>query len=1082
MDAVVTSPPELKAESPLLPSVLLGPAAFLWLWALPIGVLLLLNFQAWWLIEGNLSASQRHDALLLGVGNLVNLLVGVATYLAATWQKKKGADGFNRQPWWGVPPLVVQIAFLWWVLAWTDRVLPRSVTAWIYPEDRHLFNHFAFAMLPLFLGLLRIAGARSPKNIGPSIALNLACAIGGPVVLYFFIVVLASFTNLGKLREIIFATALVGCGVLMFIGIVRGLMLVLRNVRRWGDLGERIAIALFAVLLPVGGLLLNRFIPFPVDFQAWEIYALVIVNAAILLFASFQRAEKPRLSFYLLSASFPFSLYFFIVFLPYIPLSILAVIVMGAGFLVLAPIFLFVLHLYSLHQARRDPAIQGSRLRVTLTGILCALLLPAFFTGRALADKAALNAALDHVYAPDISAENLTYQANLTNLRRALSSHRSYKNGIYYPLLSDFYGWLVFDNLVLPDDKLDRLEKTFFGAAGSRLNTDPMREGLNPWGGHQRSVRERSRMPRAAAVPHTVSVSQVQVKNVSAAGGDVVTTFTLTLQNNGSAPAEFLQTLPLPSGVFVSGFRLHIDGQSVPGRIFEKKTALWVYTMVRDSERRDPGLLYYLTREELELRVFPVNANASTVVEIDFIHPATAEAPDYPSPANDLSAHLVALGRALRPHVTGDHHELALSGLRAEDFPAVEREPYLHLIIDRSLDNPYTADLSWMMATLREKFPHTRLGRVTLTNHDVVDLAPHLLPLDELAKKVSADSLENLPASGGFALDLCLARAIRQHREQELDRYAEKTNVIPVRPIFVVLSGKAAARALDLGLTESWRDLLPGLELCEFGSDGSFQSHLQSAASRPLLRIGHAVRSLVTHQPVRFPGADSTAPFYWSPQTSSWVPVPNAKLQNGNAWSRAVALHLQEQDHARAPGGDGLDRKALVAASRDAGILIPATSYIVVENQAQWRMLELSERQKLEQNDALAFRETPAPSAVWLGPGLILWLGFRRWRSARLQPCGGEGTPPTRPISAPRPQKYLTPCRSFPTQSQSGACFLSAPRALPLRPPRPSQAPIARPPSRHPASASTRDHRRLVRAFPATRATRALARGRQPRG
>ncbi|HEX2853939.1 MAG TPA: MSEP-CTERM sorting domain-containing protein [Opitutaceae bacterium] len=988
METFAAPPPsESKPESPLLPAVLLGPAAFLWLWALPIGVLLLLNFQAWWLVEGNLNATQRSDALFFGAGNVVNLLAGCAIYFVIKWRDNTTATTRReRQPWWGVPALLVQIGYLWWAVAWADRILPPSVTAWIYPTERHLFNQFAFAMLPMFLGILRLAATRAPKKAGRALVLNLAFAIGGPIALYLFMVAVSDFRGSHAITGILFATGMVSFGVVMFVGIVRVLMLGLRSAQRWGSTGERVAIVLFAAILPLGGLLLNRSIPFPVDFQAWEIYALVLANAALLLLASVKHEQWPRLSFYLLSATFPFSLYFFIVFLPYTPLSILAVIVMGAGFLVLSPIFLFVLHLHALHRSRSNPAIRGNELRVTLTGVLCALLLPAFFTARGLADKTALNAALDHVYSPAITGENLTYPASLTNLRRALHSHRSYKNGIYYPLLSDFYSWLVFDNLVLPDDKLDRLEQVFFGSAGTRLNTDPTRSGLKAWG-NKRSVRERAHMPRTAATPRTVSVSQLQLKNSPAVGGDVVTTFVLTLQNNGEAPAEFLQKLPLPSGVFVSGFRLHINGQPVPGRLFEKKTALWVYTMIRDSERRDPGLLYYNTRDELELRVFPVNANAYVIVEIDFLHPATARAPDLSPGSNEPAARLAEIGRALRPHVTGDWHELAVAGLNAGEFPPVEREPYLHLIVDRSLDNAYTADLSWVMATLREKFPRARLGRVTLANHDVVDLATQLVPLDDLATKITAESLENLPASGGLALDLCLARAIRQHRDLDLDRFKPGGD-LPGTPIFVILSRHALARTLDLGLTENWRDLLPGLDLCEFGADGTFRTHLQATGPCPLIRLGGAMRPLATRLPVRFPSADSNdLPFYWSPKNSAWEPVPDAKRQNGTAWSRAVALQLEEQDHGRNPGDHRLDRKALVTASRENGILLPVTSYIVVENQAQWRMLELSERQKLDQNAALDFRETPAPPAVWLGGGLLLWLGYRRMRrSSRVAP------------------------------------------------------------------------------------------------
>ena len=58
----------------------------------------------------------------------------------------------------------------------------------------------------------------------------------------------------------------------------------------------------------------------------------------------------------------------------------------------------------------------------------------------------------------------------------------------------------------------------------------------------------------------------------------------------------------------------------------------------------------------------------------------------------------------------------------------------------------------------------------------------------------------------------------------------------------------------------------------------------------------------------------------------------------------------------------------VVHLSRESGILLPATSYIVVENSAQWKMLELKEKQKLKNKKALEFTdtvETPEPS-TWI--------------------------------------------------------------------------------------------------------------------
>ena len=762
----------------------------------------------------------------------------------------------------------------------------------------------------------------------------------------------------------------------------------LRGAQRWGARGERIAIIVFALVLPVAGMLLNRTIPFPVDFQAWEVYALVVANTAILLLASFKHATRPRLSFLLLGATFPFSLYFFVVFLPYTPLSILAVIAMGAGFLVLTPTFLFTLHLHLLNKARRSlvpaliPVTVTQSTGLTLGGLACFLLLPAFFIARGLADKSALNSALDHVYTPAIKEEGITFPANRVNLARALRSHRAYKNGIYYPILSDFYAWLVFDNLVLPDDKLGHLEEVFLGAAGGNGNLDPVRNDLSLFG--RSGVRGRASMPRAVPPPRTVSVRDLRLDARPSGPEETIVTLTLTLENteaDTSTGAEYVKPLPLPAGVFVTGFRLHINGTPVSGRIVEKKTALWVYTMIRDSERRDPGLLFYNAPDELELRVFPINRNAPVTVEIDFMLPGALTAPEVAAPSDDPAAVLTRLGHGLRPRMTrGERGLVAAGGLDGTMLPAVERETYLHLIIDRSERNDFQGDLAAALRALREKFPAAGRARITLANFDVIDLVPELTPLDQLPRCEESTLQRVLPRAGGLDLDLAVAHALLLHRDADLDRASGQSGP-PARPIFVVLGGATATPPPALDLSTNWADLVPALEVHALSTDGTrVTHHAGRPGALPLLRLGGSMRPLLAGRLTRFDAAgESTLLEFWSPRANGWQPVEDATSQPASTlWSRAVSLQLRQQDHARSPGDAGVDPKSLVRSSRESGILLSSTSYIVVENEAQWRMIEQSEDRKLGQNAALEHLETPAPPALFVAISFLLWLGFRR--------------------------------------------------------------------------------------------------------
>ena len=463
METPKTTPPLVphKPEAPLLPPVLTGASAYLWLWILPIGLLLLLNLQGYGLIEGNMEDAERSSAHWLGFSNLLNLGIGIALYLVA---RARGKTSDCLSTLWALPVIAVQIAYLWQATANVDNILPRSVTIWIYPHARFFYNHYAFCMLPLAWGVIRVACGNA-SFLSKSIGKNVLIAIFMPVTLFIGMKIMSPFGNWDFVRTIspvIVACIVIVLSILMFVALIRALMLIFKGLDEWAPNKQLIGITLIALCMPIGGLLLNRTIPFPVNFQAWEIYALVVVNTAFLMWATLGVRSAPRLSFYLLSASFPFTLYFFVVFLPYTPLAMLGCIVMGAGFLVLTPTVLFTLHLYHLVQAQRVAREQDNARTLVIGGLLCFLLLPAFFTSRSLMDKAALNSALDFVYTPNLESKSIEYPGNRLNLKRALASHRNYKNGIYYPLLSDAYSWLVFDNLVLPDDKIKQLELTFF--------------------------------------------------------------------------------------------------------------------------------------------------------------------------------------------------------------------------------------------------------------------------------------------------------------------------------------------------------------------------------------------------------------------------------------------------------------------------------------------------------------------------------------------------------------------------------------------------------------------------------------------
>jgi len=163
------------------------------------------------------------------------------------------------------------------------------------------------------------------------------------------------------------------------------------------------------------------------------------------------------------------------------------------------------------------------------------------------------------------------------------------------------------------------------------------------------------------------------------------------------------------------------------------------------------------------------------------------------------------------------------------------------------------------------------------------------------------------------------------------------------RPVFVILSSKPdhapwRSTSRRLGLTS-----FPALKLYELGADGTFVTQRKpSFDATPLLRLGDSVRPLVSGFATRFKATANPIAGILVSRNVRWRPVAGATTQPNSASCPGRLLQLQQQDPSSESGGSGIDLKDAGQASARA-VFCSRPQYIVVENSAQWRMLELSE-------------------------------------------------------------------------------------------------------------------------------------------
>ncbi len=953
----------------LLPAGLDKPRWLLWLFALPQLVLLTIQYYQWELVSGEMNADQQGKAMTLACLGIVLILSQVSLGI---WLAKLR----RRIPLIAcIAYLFAHIAYLWVVLVWLQGMLPDSVRSWILPETEYLFYPFALVMPALVYCGVRIASILLPVPPGADVGVTVAGLLGVPLVWYLVL----QAAIIVRMPFFVIAVLFVGSTTLVLLLFIRFIMhvqclLSKRRIQAW------ILPLLAGVVAPIAGLLLNRAIPFPYDFQSPYVYTFAILNGLLLL-ATVTIPMKALWAFVLLSLTYSFSLYFFVVFLPFLPLSLLAMIAAGSGFLILAPTFLFLLHTRMLITTGQRLLQHIGRVRTIGLFVILTGLLPSGLLCLALQDRMQLDRAMAYVWEPD----DLQPQASFRQapVLRALQRVRTRKAGVYYPFLSEIYNRIVFDGMTLPDRKLDTLERLL---AGERTSTAPRSRTffLGMLDGRQRARSGRVQLP-----PRNVELVNVSVTHDAVDDGFVKAHVSLELTNRGGWNSEFVTQLVVPEGVLITDYWLDVEGERVPGRLFERKTARWVYHMIRDVVRQDPGLLYYETPTQLRLRVFPFAVGETRETGWTFLFPANQR------PEIQIGQQRVLLSESVTPPdptVLGVQGETGAAWVWPNGpslhWTAHRRKAYAHLIVDHSVHG-YQDRAAWEQTiadTLSQHAPHMQNVAVTLANFESVDLITEPRPLTELEQALSATGETKLVQQGGFDPERVIRRHLRV-MQADPDLFVDWLPVfIAVTPQHTNTVWMEESRLPDhVAMDHPWFYLLDekGLHRKAFNAT-AVEPVTEIPPPEPihLLRQGNLATTLAADHAAawRFLIGSQAPLERFNPETAAFQKVAVAWLDESAPYARGLGLWTDWFDVFANPARERARRMDLIQRSRDIRVLFPLASFIVVENEAQWRMLERTEaatgsaRRGLEHDE---FIEAPAPG-IWLLLPIVWWIKRRR--------------------------------------------------------------------------------------------------------
>ncbi|MGB3799672.1 MAG: MSEP-CTERM sorting domain-containing protein, partial [Lewinella sp.] len=637
-----------------------------WLWpvaVLPFLLLFTLSFHQYTLIE-SLLEDVNHRAWVMH-GTVLILMLGSGFLAAVVQDARGGSTGLSVI----IALLLSVILYGFWTLADLSMLVPGSVPRWL--REDYLPLYILSCLMPAgvyaVFGFIHLTTRQDREYHAWS---NFAVAILMPLGCYLFGTVLFSVIN--PFASTVFThvciMAILAITVAFLFFLLRGVYLMVRDRKPVGRIARLALLILTTLVFPVLGLWVNNSSCFSTglfgrggvfgEFGHPVFYLLAIANG---LYNCLPRTGGPayRLVLFLVGcAGLPFLGYFALIFLPFLPLSIVAILLVGTGFLMLTPLVMLPIQVIRL---RHDYASLRNSVRPRLLqvgGSLLFLLLPAAITVTYLGDRDELARALDYVYAPAAMEGQVDRKALarvVDNLRLHKGGGTSFGRGT--PYLSDYYAWLVLDNLTLSETKLQTLEGVFLG----------------------RTFRERDRPRRWETSPVELRSATVRSEYVDT-GGYYASWVDLDMQSDSSSiqPGEYRVTFDLPPGCYVDDYYLYVGDRRERGQLTERRTATWVYNQIVGT-RQDPGLLRYVAADRLELSVFPFTAGEHRRTGFRILHP---EPIDF-----IVDGHSLRLGNGYGPAATkvtrfpgGAYIPASLK----DQLPHVRRLPKFQIVVDAS--------------------------------------------------------------------------------------------------------------------------------------------------------------------------------------------------------------------------------------------------------------------------------------------------------------------------------------------------------------------------------------------------------------
>ncbi len=911
---------------------------------LPTVLLFIIFISNYSIIHSLLTDKNKEYWLIFGSALIALSLMNIAYYVLLLFKKK------NISNLYGIIVLLAYTTYIYFYSEFSRQIIPFNIPSWMISNDLLIYV-WALLMPTLIHSMLIIVIQMTSENKKHKAWLNFLFTIITPIAFYFFVELFIPLLKpLDGAYKKHFLSIIYAVGIIIFLFFfIRWVYIMAIWKRRIWEEYEILLKIFFTLAFPFLGLLINNDQMIFGDFNNSWFYILTFINGILLNFPNSGKKIYRLILFSARGITFSYIFYFFLVFLPYLPLSIILIALLFVGVLMLTPQILFVYQIQIFSKDYKFLRKYYSANILVLISIISFMTLPVIITISNLMDKHTLNESLEYIYNPDFSKD---YEIDKSSVYNIISNIRSNKRRDYLfehrqtPYLSFYYNWIVLGNLTVSEKKLKKMEQIFLGVSRSKS-----------------ARRSRFTVPDSTEIIDTKTKSSYNYnKNYWVSWVDLeIKNFT-----NSSRQAEYHTNIELPAGCWIDDYYLYIGDRKEKGILTEKKTAIWVYSRIRNT-RKDPGILHYTTGNNIKFRVFPFRKDEVRKTGIKFIHKEPTEI--------KLDGKIIKLGNnSNQKHVdivyNNTRDVIYFSPDSKASLSKIKRKPYYHFIVDKSINSAKNNEefTNRIKRFLKDNNVEDRHHKISFVN---TFIETDLITNDWVKKNAKIDN------SGGFYLERAIKKCL-------IDSYLNDGDYFP---IFIIVTDNLDKAILennfiDYKFTFPDNDIFYTLE-----HNNKLNSHSLLQNPKKIInkntRINPAKKVLVWKNEFNrniYLSDDCLPDIALNNPTKTFHETSNL-TQDWNSGLTIQGKYLYQLLYNK-----GSEKKWLeiIKNSFQSKILSPYTSYIVVENKVQKAMIKARQDKILSGNKNLDISDVSRMSEPELYI-LILILGLLLKTNPRLR-------------------------------------------------------------------------------------------------